>query len=119
MAFRPGLPRRNRRPMPHHEDLGLQPERTVMSWGRTGLATTVVALLLLRWYPSVGFAAFLPVIIAAVGASFIQLSQRRRYSTQTVGITNEQVSADFWAVLWMTVLVLALAITAVAAIWWA
>ena len=66
-----------------------------MSWGRTGLATSVVALLLIRWYPSVGGIVFVPVIIALVGAGLIQMSQRRRYTVQTAGIANEQVASDF------------------------
>lgn len=88
-----------------------------MSWGRTGLATSVVALLLIRWYPSVGAFVFVPVVIAVVGASLIQISQRRRYSVQAAGIAYERVSADFWAVSWMTTMAVFLAITAGLAIW--
>lgn len=37
-----------------HHDPGLQPERTVMSWGRTVLALGVLSLTFLRWWPAVG-----------------------------------------------------------------
>lgn len=88
-----------------------------MSWGRTGLATAVVALLLIRWYPSVGSAVFIPVAIAVVGAGLIQVSQRRRYSIQVAGIAHEQVAADFWAVLWMTIMSVLIATTGILGVW--
>ena len=88
-----------------------------MSWGRTGLATAVVALLLIRWYPSVGPVVFVPVTIAVVGVGLIQLSQRRRYSIQAAGIAHEKVAADFWAVVWMTVIYVLIATTGMLGIW--
>ena len=88
-----------------------------MSWGRTGLATAVVALLLIRWYPSVGPVVFVPVTIAVVGVGLIQLSQRRRYSIQAAGIAHEKVAADFWAVVWMTVMSALIATTGMLGIW--
>ncbi|GAA2044235.1 DUF202 domain-containing protein [Yaniella flava] len=100
-----------------HEDPGVQPERTVLSWGRTSLATAVVAMLLIRWYPSVGPMVFLPVVIAITGAVLIHLSQRRRYDMQTSGIANERVAPDFWAIVWMTVMAVLIATTGVVTMW--
>lgn len=117
MASNRGVPNEASHQSVGHQDPGLQPERTVMSWGRTGLATSIVALLLIRWYPSVGPVVFIPVGIAILGAGLIQVSQRRRYQVQAAGIANEQVASDFWAVLWMTVMAVLIATTGVVTIW--
>ncbi|NUL48443.1 DUF202 domain-containing protein [Cellulosimicrobium funkei] len=101
-----------------HQDPGLQPERTVMSWDRTLLALFVVAAMLLRWYPAVGLAALLPAGLCGAAGLAIHLTQRRRYALQSTGIAAERVAADVFAVLWMVVLVVAVAVLGVLAIWW-
>lgn len=100
-----------------HQDPGLQPERTVMSWDRTLLALCVVAALLLRWFPAVGLAALLPAGLCGAAALAIHLTQRRRYALQSTGIAVERVEADVFAVLWMVLLVVAVAVLGVLAIW--
>lgn len=81
------------------------------------MATGVVAMLLLRWYPEVGPIVLAPVAIAVVGAGVIQIFQRRRYRIQTAGITNERVSADFWAMAWMTTMAILIAATGIITMW--
>lgn len=100
-----------------HQDPGLQPERTVMSWDRTLLALFVVAAMLLRWYSAVGLAALFPAGLCGVTALAIHVTQRRRYAVQSTGIAAERVEADVFSVLWMVVLVVAVAVLALLAIW--
>lgn len=105
-------------PPPLHEDPGLQPERTVMSWGRTLLALFVASMMFLRWYPTEGPITLVPALLCGAAGLIIHVTQRRRYAVQSRGISQEQVQADVWAVLWMLVLVLVLSVLGVSAIWW-
>lgn len=102
-----------------HQDPGLQPERTVMSWDRSLLALMVTAAMFLRWYGAVGAFALTPAVLCATAALVIHWTQRHRYGTQSAGIARERVRADAWAVLWLVVLVTALAALGIGAIWWA
>jgi Domain of unknown function (DUF202) len=102
-----------------HQDPGLQPERTVMSWDRSLLAMMVSAAMFLRWYGEAGAIALAPAVLCALAALVIHWTQRHRYGTQSAGIARERVRADAWAVLWLVALVTALAALGLAAIWWA
>lgn len=100
---------RHRSSHPPHRDPGLQPERTVMSWGRTMLALTVVSCGYLRWWPYHGAWVLVPMAMALLAAAAIYLTQRARYRQQGIGIAVERVQADVWSVIWMTVLIVAMA----------
>ena len=99
-------------------DAGLQPERTVMSWGRTLLALFVASMMFLRWYPTEGPITLVPALLCAVAGMAIHLTQRRRYALQSHGIRQERVRADVWAVLWMLSLVVVLSALGISAVWW-
>ncbi|MEI2776595.1 MAG: DUF202 domain-containing protein [Tetrasphaera sp.] len=60
-------------------DVGLAGERTDLSWGRTLLAVLALSSVFLRWLPSQGFTALLPVIAGLVTAGGLaRLRHRRR-----------------------------------------
>ena len=71
----------------------------------------------LRWYATVGLAALAPAVLCGLAAMAIHLTQRRRYGHQSLGVAREQVEADVFSMLWMVVLVVALAVLGGLAIW--
>ena len=93
---------------PPHHDAGLQPERTVLSWGRTLVVFTMVSAVFLRWLPRYG--AWMLVLVAAAGltAAAILGSQRRRYRRQAQGVDGEGVRPDVAGVSALTFATLAL-----------
>lgn len=88
----------SRRP-PLHEDPGLQPERTVLAWGRTLLLFTTVAAVFLRWLPRYGALMLVLALLAAAVAGAIYVTQRLRYRRQSRGISDESLEPDVAAVL--------------------
>ncbi len=92
-----------------HADPGLQPERTTLAWYRTALASSVIALILLR---SLGLAG--PVLLGlavlswtlAMGAYVsASITHRRR----VCGIRDEHYPRTGWAVTSLTLSTMALA----------
>ena len=83
-----------------HQDLGLQPERTVLSWGRTEMALFAAALLFLRWLPHYGLWLLVPIGLAGTIAVTIYCTQRGRYSARARGVVAEWFRPDTGAVFW-------------------
>ncbi|MEN8583623.1 DUF202 domain-containing protein [Arthrobacter sp. KBS0703] len=83
-----------------HGDPGLQPERTVLAWGRTTLTLVTASAIFLRWIPEHGplVLPFFAVSVAAGGG--IYFTQRVRYRRGIHGITAEHLAPDIAAVLW-------------------
>ncbi|MEO4038484.1 DUF202 domain-containing protein [Micrococcaceae bacterium Sec6.3] len=98
-----------------HADPGLQPERTVMSWGRSVLAFGVVALTFLRWFPEVGAWALVPAVLAAAVGSVVMLGQRQRYARGSAGIVDERVRPATASVAGLCAAVMVLALLGLAA----
>ncbi|MFL4474542.1 DUF202 domain-containing protein [Paeniglutamicibacter sp. MACA_103] len=95
---------------PLHRDPGLQPERTVMSWGRTTLSLCVAALVFLRWLPHYGAGVLAMVVVSLLVAGGIYATQRRRYAVAARGISAERLRADVVAVGVMSCAVLGLGV---------
>jgi uncharacterized membrane protein YidH (DUF202 family) len=85
---------------PGHHDPGLQPERTVLSWGRTSLALFAAALVFLRWLSHYGLWILVLVGMAGTIAAGIYVTQRGRYSVRVRGIAAERLHSDVAAILW-------------------
>jgi uncharacterized membrane protein YidH (DUF202 family) len=81
-------------PGPAHGDPGLQPERTVLAWGRTVLALITAAAVCLRWISHHGPFVLTLFAVAALTGTAIYLTQRARYTRGSSGITAGRVTAD-------------------------
>lgn len=81
-----------------HSDPGLQPERTVMAWGRTLLALLTVSAIFLRWLPTHGPFVLALISMAVVAAAWIFATQRIRYRRTSHGINAEHINANVPAV---------------------
>ena len=64
------------------------------------MALVTVRAIFLRWLPHHGFPILALFAITVAAASAIYLTQRRRYSASSHGISHERVNAEMGAVLW-------------------
>ncbi|PQZ86979.1 hypothetical protein CQ018_18250 [Arthrobacter sp. MYb227] len=93
-----------------HQDPGLQPERTVMSWGRTTLALCVAAMVFARWLPHYGIGMLVLISLCLLAAGGIYFTQRKRYKESSHGIVRERIHADVVAVFAMSAIVIGLGV---------
>lgn len=100
----------------YHGDPGLQPERTVLSWGRTMLSIAVVGAVFLRWLPHYGGWMIALTAASAVVALSIYITQRVRYRRQAGGIREEALQADVVAIISTTAAVAALGVLGITAV---
>lgn len=82
-----------------HTDPGLQPERTVMSWGRTAFLLALVASLGIRWSTHFAWLSLVIALGAGVVATSILCTQSRRYRRQCAqnAPDREQPLSWVWA----------------------
>jgi uncharacterized membrane protein YfcA len=64
------------------------------------MALATVSAIFLRWLPAHGLPILLLFAVSSGAALAIYLTQRRRYSASSRGISQENVDADITAVLW-------------------
>jgi uncharacterized membrane protein YfcA len=83
-----------------HGDVGLQPERTTLAWGRTMMTLVTVSAIFLRWLPQHGLPILLLFAVSITAAAAIYFTQRRRYRASAAGIVRENVDAGASAVIW-------------------
>lgn len=93
-----------------HQDPGLQPERTVMSWGRTTLALCVAAMVFVRWLPHYGVGTLVLIGVCLLAAGGIYFTQRTRYRQSSQGIVQERIHADVVAIFSMSAAVIGLGV---------
>lgn len=64
------------------------------------MALVTVSAIFLRWLPHHGLPILALFAVAVAAAAAIYLTQRRRYSASSHGITQERGNAEIGAVLW-------------------
>lgn len=89
-----------------HADPGLQPERTVLAWGRTLVALFTASAIFLRWLPIHGLLVLAVVAAAALTAACIFLTQRIRYRKYAKGMNTEHLRTNVAGVFSLSVVVL-------------
>ncbi|WP_084541808.1 DUF202 domain-containing protein [Halomonas cupida] len=75
-----------------HHDPGLQPERTVLAWGRTVVSCLLVSLGLLRWLPTYPHLVSSSVSLALILTGWCLATQRQRYRRQSLGIVKQKIT---------------------------
>ncbi|QEE61425.1 DUF202 domain-containing protein [Salinibacterium sp. dk2585] len=88
-----------------HSDDGLQPERTALAWSRTAVSFLVAAAIMLRWTPHFGAALVAPLALCTAIGVVIVMSQRRRYTRQSLGIVQARTQASVGNVVLVSALV--------------
>lgn len=95
----------------HHDDPGLQPERTTQAWQRTAFALAVCGAIALRWSAEIGLgAAVAALIVLSVAAAAVLFAwQQRHYRRATRAIRGRGSASAPWSVLLLSLAVCALA----------
>lgn len=96
-----------------HHDPGLQPERTILAWNRTTVSLAVCTAVILRWTSFYGAAILIPVAFLIALAMFILVTQRIRYTRQSLGLASEHVPPNLLGVATLTLTLLAFGATGI------
>lgn len=87
--------KRAQTPLRLHDDPGLQPERTSLSWARTALSLILLLLVYLRF----GIFAPIPTFIALALVGVIYFTASHRYRGSASGIAHENYQPASFLVL--------------------
>ncbi|EPD69342.1 hypothetical protein HMPREF1219_01210 [Corynebacterium pyruviciproducens ATCC BAA-1742] len=85
-------------PLPTHDDPGLQPERTTLSWSRTVLATCVCSATQIKFVDAYGPVVFIAVALLLTAAATILITHRSRYAHGVEAIREEEAGPNVWGV---------------------
>ncbi|WP_307356890.1 DUF202 domain-containing protein [Pseudarthrobacter niigatensis] len=85
---------RQKRQLPVHSDVGLQPERTDLAWRRTTMSLIAAAAVFLRWIPHHGWFVGTLVLSAIATAFAISLTHTRRFRRAVHGINHDSMRSD-------------------------
>lgn len=86
----------------HHNDPGLQPERTALSWTRTAVSMALVSMILLRWAKVYGVWIFVLIGLLLGLSATIYFTQRARYRAGVRGLLENAVPPNILSVVILT-----------------
>lgn len=94
-----------------HQDPGLQPERTALSWTRTALSLMMVSVTMVRW--SAEFPAVIMVLaLLMLGLALIIMAEGRpRYERGVRGLAGEALEPNVFPVAVVTACMLLFGVT--------
>lgn len=101
-----------------HDDPGLQPERTALSWTRTVLALMVCSATLLRWAPKYPGILLVVIVLMAALSGVIAVGQRRRYRKEAEGLAQDKVPPNIIGVLTLTACIAGFAVAEIIVVGW-
>lgn len=99
-----------------HDDPGLQPERTSLSWSRTLLALVLVSTLFVRWAGVHLQFVIVMLVLTVTVAGAIYVSRQRWHARGVAGIQADHIHPNLRSVFGLSVAVTLVGLVGVAAV---